>query len=73
MGDARGEYYRQDPSGVECLEIARHWTFNLGSVLKYLWRHGRKPGVDAVEDLRKARDYLDDEIARLEAPADSCR
>lgn len=68
---ARGGHYRQDPSGVECIEVARHWSFNLGSVLKYLWRHGKKPGASAVEDLRKARDFLDDEIARLEAAGDA--
>ncbi len=39
-------------------------NFNLGSVLKYVARFGRKE--DDLKDLRKARQFLDFEIARLE-------
>lgn len=39
-------------------------NFNLGSVLKYIARYGRKE--DDLKDLLKARQYLDFEIARLE-------
>jgi hypothetical protein len=60
-------HYNGHPSGVECITIARHMGFNLGNVLKYIWRAGRKG--PAIEDLRKERFYLDDEIARLEAAA----
>lgn len=56
-------HYNRHPSGVECIEIARHMGFNLGNALKYVWRAGLKG--DAVEDLRKARFYIDDEIKRL--------
>ena len=64
--------YYMDESGVECIDVARHKTFNVGNALKYLWRAGRKheDGIDDVdkeiEDLRKAVFYLNDEIARLE-------
>jgi hypothetical protein len=34
--------------------------FNLGNALKYIWRCDLKK--DAVEDLRKARWYIDEEI-----------
>jgi hypothetical protein len=34
--------------------------FNLGNALKYIWRCDLKK--DAVEDLRKARWYIDREI-----------
>ena len=34
--------------------------FNLGNVIKYVWRFGKTGKVD---DLRKARQYLDFEIA----------
>lgn len=37
--------------------------FRLGNVVKYILRHGEKAGL---EDLRKARWYLDREIADLE-------
>ncbi len=58
-------HYTGHASGIECISIARHMNFNLGNVLKYIWRAGRKG--DQIEDLKKARFYLDDEIARLEA------
>ena len=51
--------------GVECIDIAETMSFCLGNALKYIWRAGLKG--DLVEDLRKARWYLDREIARLEA------
>ena len=38
-------------------------NFCLGNALKYLWRAGLKG--DAVEDLKKARWYIDREIKRL--------
>lgn len=57
-------HYKDHPSGLECIQVTEHMTFNLGNVIKYLWRFGRKgPGV---EDLKKARWYLDREISRLE-------
>jgi hypothetical protein len=39
--------------------------FHRGTVVKYLLRAGRKPGAAEVEDLQKARRYLDRLIARL--------
>lgn len=56
-------HYTQHPSGVECITITRHMNFNLGNALKYIWRAGLKG--DAVEDLRKAMFYLEDEISRI--------
>lgn len=59
----------QHPSGAECIEIAEHFSFNLGNVIKYIWRAGRKH--DRLEDLRKARWYLDREITRIEIDIDT--
>lgn len=53
-------HYTAHPSGVECIQITRHMGFNLGNALKYIWRCDLKK--DAVEDLRKARWYIDEEI-----------
>ena len=39
-------------------------NFNLGNVIKYVSRAGRKD--DILKDLMKARQYLDFEIDRLE-------
>ena len=57
-------HYTQHPSGVECIEIVRHMSFNLGNAVKYIWRAGLKSS-DSVDDLNKAVFYLVDEIKRL--------
>ena len=58
------KHYNAHPSGIECIVISRWMNFNLGNVLKYIWRCDSKGAT--IEDLKKARWYLDDEIARLE-------
>jgi hypothetical protein len=58
-------YYRRHPSGVECIDIIEHMTFNTGQVFKYIWRAGVKNEETLLEDLRKAQWYLDREIMRL--------
>lgn len=57
-------HYTAHPSGVECIQITRWMNFNLGNAMKYIWRAGSKDSL--IEDLKKARWYLDDEIKRLE-------
>ena len=54
------------PNGVEAEDICRYLSFNLGNVVKYSCRAGRKDIKKKIEDLRKAKDYLEDEIKRLE-------
>lgn len=50
---------------IEGLGLGR--GFNRGNALKYLTRAGHKGGPEQeLEDLRKARWYIDREIARLE-------
>ena len=58
-------HYTSHPSGVECIEITRHMSFNLGNAMKYIWRADEKG--NAIQDLRKAAFYIADEIARREA------
>jgi hypothetical protein len=50
--------------GVECIQITEHMGFNVGNVVKYLWRADEKGAP--IEDLKKARWYLDREIQRRE-------
>jgi hypothetical protein len=57
------KHYTNHPSGVECIEVTEHFNFNKGNAIKYIWRSSDK-GKE-VEDLRKARWYIDREIARL--------
>lgn len=49
---------------IEDLELGS--GFFLGSALKYIWRAGKKPGSPRLQDLQKARFYLDKEIKRIE-------
>lgn len=58
-------HYNSHPSGIECIQITEGFTFNLGCVIKYIWRAGLKSECP-VEDLKKARWYIEREINRLE-------
>lgn len=55
-------HYTSHPSGVECITVAEHMSFNVGNAMKYLWRADLKG--DAIEDLRKAAWYVNREIER---------
>ena len=57
------KHYNSHPSGVECIEITEYFNFNIGNAVKYCWRAGLKG--EQVEDLRKARWYIDREISRI--------
>ena len=57
------KHYTAHPSGGECIEVTEHMNFCVGNAIKYLWRAGLKG--EQVEDLRKARWYIDREIARI--------
>ena len=57
-------HYTSHPSGIECIQIVEHLGFCIGNAIKYLWRAGLKN--DAIEDLKKARWYVDREIQRRE-------
>jgi len=48
---------------IECIDVTRHMDFNLGNVIKYVWRAKYKNGL---EDLQKAQWYLNDAIKQLE-------
>lgn len=49
---------------IECIEVVRHMNFNLGNVVKYVWRAGEKGNT--IQDLQKAKWYLEDEIHQLQ-------
>ena len=58
-------HYYQFPGGVEAADIAEHLPFNLGSVVKYAARAGRKENADAIDDCEKGIDFFRREIRRL--------
>lgn len=55
-------HYTSHPSGIECITVVEWMNFNLGNAMKYIWRAGDK--LNRLEDLKKARWYLDREISR---------
>jgi len=57
-------YYNSHPSKVECIDIIEHMNFCIGNAIKYLWRAGLKGSV--LEDLKKAKWYIEREIQKLE-------
>lgn len=64
-------HYTSHPSGIECIEITRHYCFSIGNAIKYLWRAGLKKEMGLedrekeIEDLRKAIWYINDRIYQL--------
>ena len=56
------KHYTSHPSGIECIVVTRHMNFNLGNVVKYVWRAGMKDEAPTIQDLEKAAWYLNDEI-----------
>ena len=65
----------KDLCGIEVIDITRHMNFNLGNVIKYVLRAGRKPITSEnksdfyagmIQDLKKAAWYINNEIERLQ-------
>ena len=64
-------HYMKHPSGIECIDVTRHYDFCIGNAIKYLWRNGLKSeegmeNIDKqIEDLQKAIWYINDKINQL--------
>jgi len=58
------EAMMDDPSRVATMQLTPHMSYLWGNIFKYLWRWPFKKRP--VEDLRKARWYLDRLIERAE-------
>lgn len=61
-------HYGGADNPYEAIKVIEAWDlgFCLGNTVKYISRAGKKG--DVVEDLKKARWYLDREISRYEHP-----
>ncbi len=61
------KHYGGAENPYEAIKVIEAWAlgFCLGNAVKYIARAGKKDA--AVQDLKKARWYLDREINRLEA------
>ena len=61
-------HYGGEDNPYEAIKVIEAWSlgFNLGNTVKYISRAGKKN--PRLEDLKKARWYLDREISNLEKP-----
>jgi hypothetical protein len=57
-------HYTRFP-GVEVIQITEHLNFCRGNAVKYIARAGAKDSSAEIQDLEKARWYIDREIERL--------
>jgi len=62
------------PDSVEAIKAINAWNlnFNLGNTVKYIARAGLKDKAKLIEDLEKAKFYLDYEIERLKNNSQKC-
>lgn len=60
------DHYGGKDNPYEAIKVIEAWNlgFNLGNTAKYISRAGKK--ARRIEDLKKARWYLDREISNLE-------
>ena len=67
MRDAVNHPAHYHQGDYEAIKVISAWRLNFarGNVLKYVCRAGVKSAETELEDLRKARFYLDHEIRRL--------
>jgi len=69
MSDAVEHPSHYNMGGIEVIDAIEAWGFgegfNRGNAIKYIARAGRKDPETELEDLRKARWYINEEIQRL--------
>ena len=69
MGDAVDHPNHYNTGGIEVIDAIEAWGFgegfNRGNAIKYIARAGKKNPETEIEDLRKARWYINEEIKRL--------
>lgn len=65
--DGRSYYDHPTIQGLQAIDVIQDFPYNIATAMAYLWRCGRKPGVDALEDLEKSRHHIAFEIERLKA------
>lgn len=62
------EHYGGEDNVYEAIKVIDNWElgFSLGNTVKYISRAGKKDPNKELEDLRKAKFYLDHHIEKLE-------
>jgi hypothetical protein len=61
MSETKPEYYIHASSGVECSNLVRYMSFNIGNAIKYVFRAGLKDKAALILDLEKALEYIKEE------------
>ncbi|MGO3017897.1 MAG: DUF3310 domain-containing protein [Anaerococcus sp.] len=66
MKEIRPDYYKS--KGIETIDVIEAFdlNFNLGNVIKYVLRAGKKQGEEKEKDLNKALFYLKREVSKDE-------
>lgn len=59
MSDKVSPSHYQLPGGFQVIDLTKHLGFCEGNVVKYVARAGNKDGESRLDDLRKAKYYLD--------------
>ena len=62
-------HYGGGGNPYEVIKVIRAWdlNFSLGNTVKYIGRAGKKDPTKLLEDLKKARFYLNEEIRARES------
>lgn len=69
MKETRGtKFYYDSEKGYDVIDLVKHYdlNFNMGNVLKYIVRAGKKTELP-IADLEKAAEYIKREIEHLKA------
>lgn len=64
LKDTTPSHYQGTIQPIDLIN-AQDLNFNLGNVVKYVCRAGKKQGENILSDLEKAKDYLNFEIERV--------
>lgn len=58
-------HYTAHPKGIECIDVIEDSpSYNLGTAIKYIWRVNWGGKDNDLQDLMKAKWYLEREIAK---------
>ena len=63
-------HYKSHPSGVEAIQITEHMGYCLGNAMKYIWRADLKHDDGGLEDLKKAKWYIERELGKRNESTD---
>ena len=58
MSKQNPDHYKL-PNGVQLIDVTKHCSFPVGNAMKYIFRAGKKDGESALDDLLKAKWFVD--------------